>query len=240
MVPSIAGQRFIQARQKALLSELETLETAQPHYSIEAAASYDKALAALRQSHAAGKAALQPTFTTPEGTVLARPLTFEEDLDARVNAWESGDRTILDTWNDTCSGIHYKAQSSLIKVIPLAEALITLPESFSQASVALPYEDSVGTELDVTKGKYNKPLTKREVLDHPAWCAVVQDKSLLKVFRDIVFKERETAMGFYVRESPQKDELRALVCDYLNGGCYALDRYDLDYGARFVRVSPTK
>ena len=201
---------------------------------------YAQAIAALRQAYAEGKAGLQPIFMTTEGTALARPLTFEETIDTLVNAYESGDKTLLRSWNDTCTGIHAKAHSTQFKLVPCSPALITLPEDFNQKALSLPYQDTEGIELDKSKGKYDKRLTKTEYLNHAGWTAAIPDKALRQAFGNIVFTELKTekALGFFVRPNTSQDELRSLLVGSINDDSSATG-YPLRSKARFVRVNPT-
>lgn len=236
-----SGQKIVQERIGALQREIDALKSATPVlYGVEQGRTYGKALAALREAYARGEAGLQPQFVKDDGSSVIRPLTFEETIDSIVNAYESGNTELLAHWNDTCTGIAYKAGTTEFKIIPVSQELILLHQDFSQLFVTADYGSQQGTELDKNKGKYNVPLTKTEVLEHDGWLEAVRDKSLLKAFRDIVFAERKTnvAMGFYVRGNPQQDQLRALAVYYLDSSSGAYGRLNLVDDARFVRVSP--
>lgn len=235
-----SGQKVIQQRIEALQMQIDALKSTTPVYNVEQRATYGKCLAALQDAYAEGKAGLQPLFVKVNGSSIARPLTFEETIDSIVNAYESGNQNLLDKWNDSCTGIANKSNSSKFKVVPVSRDLILLGKNFSSPFVSVDYAGQDGIELDNSKGKYNVPLTKPEVLKNPGWLAAVKDKSLLKAFRDIVFAERktDTAMGYYVRDKPSQDELRALAVDLLYYDSDAYSRYDLSDDSRFVRVSP--
>ncbi|MFH1316991.1 MAG: hypothetical protein ABII01_05725 [Candidatus Woesearchaeota archaeon] len=240
MVKYLSGQKVIQGRIDALQREMDALTSVSPVYDVEKGSTYANGLVALRQAYADGKAGLQPLFVKSDGSSVVRPMTFEETIDAVVNAFESGNRELLDNWNDSCTGIAYKKGTSLFKVVPVSSDLILLNAQFAQAYVSVGYDTQEGVELDKNKGKYNVPLTKPEYLENPGWCAAVPDKALREAFGDIVFAERKTkaGMGFYVRDDPTEDLLRALAVNYLYSSSSAYDLNYLYLYARFVRGSP--
>ncbi len=234
-----SGQKVIQQRVDALQREMDALKSITPVYTVEQRSTYGKCLASLRDAYANGNAGLQPKFVQADGSSIVRPLTFEETIDAIVNAYESGNRELLTGWNDSCTGIAYKVNTTKFKIRPSSQDLILLGEDFRSPFVSADYAAQDGTELDKNKGKYDVQLTKPEVLKNPGWLTAVSDRALLKAFRDIVFAERETdiAMGFYLRNSPQQDELRALAVGSLSDDSGADDRDDFGYDARFVRIT---
>ena len=233
-----SGQKIIQQRLDALQREMDALKSATPVYNVEQRATYGKCLAALHEAYAQGKAGLQPLFVKADRSSIVRPLTFEETIDAIVNAYESGNRKLIISWNDSCTGIVYNGNTTKFKVVPVSEELVLLDRDFNSLVVSTGYAGQEGVELDVSKGKYNQGLTKNEVLEHPGWTESVTDKALLKAFRDIVFRERgtNTAMGYHVSINPKQDHLRALAVTSLDGGSIAYDRLNFTNGARFVRV----
>ena len=111
-------------------------------------------------------------------------------------------------------------------------------DDFNNDFMAISYDNLVGEELDLTKGKYNELLTKEEVLEHPAWLtAVEEDRDLLKTYADIVFSEMKDnkQMAFWTRETTEEDELRALFVGILSGDSVA---DGILYGsASFLRVA---
>ena len=139
----------------------------------------------------------------------ATPLTFKENIQARVEAYESGNHYLFDTWLDSCTGIVYKAETTEFKIVPNCEQLRNISKDFSKKFLSVDYSKIEGYELDSGRKlfgiKYNKSLTKAEIIEHPAWLAVMEeDKALLKTYMDIVFVEYATKygatshlMGFY-------------------------------------------
>ncbi len=243
MAKYVSGQKLVQHKVKALQREMDALRQAAPVYDVDQRATYGSGLAALREAYSNGKAGLQPLFVQEDGSPIVRPLTFEETIDAIVNAYESGNRILLNNWNDSCTGIAYKANTSKFKVVPASKELILLGDKFKSPYVSVDYAAQEGTELDRTNGKYRVPLAKSEVLKNSGWRESVTDNALLKAFRDIVFAElkkngRLEGMGFYPRENITADHLRALAVFDIDIDSSAYDRYGLNDDARFVRVSP--
>ncbi len=196
----------------------------------------------------AGKYLLMPQASTYARGVEAlraasvkRPFTFKENILARVEAYESGDHSLFDIWLDSCTGIAYKTGTTQFKIIPQCAELIGINKDFSQRFLPVEYNTIMGVELDCSKGKYNQSLTNAEIMEHPAWLAVMEgDRTLLRAYTDIVFRaygakyhSTHKQMGFDVRKNTPTDELRAvfvhdLVCissadggdDLSNGGCF--------------------
>jgi len=192
----------------------------------------------------------QPLFTQNDNSKIIRPLTFEENIRARVNDFETlldengNDRSLeqrkrlFNTLLDSCTGIAYKAKTTKFKLITECSELVNIANNFNEEYLPISYNAVNGIELDSSKGIYNKLLTPQQVLEHKAWNAIVQDSSLLKTYTDIVFqlKPGDKRMGFRVRQNTKKDELRALyvyVIDYISN---ADGDYSLDY-AYFLRVT---
>ena len=182
---------------------------------------------------------------------IYRPLTFKENIEARVNDYnilknpDGSERTAEDrarffnTWIDSCTGIAFKKGSPLFKIINECSELITIDSAFNEEYLPVDYSKLQGNELDSSKGTYDKGLTKEQVIEHESWIAALQgDKSLLKNYAEIVFnvKKGNELMGFYVRSNTGNDELRALCVGSLAGDSNAGDWY-LNGDARFLRVA---
>ena len=171
-----------------------------------------------------------------------RPFTFRENILARVEAYERGDKSLFDTWLDSCTGVANKRNSTLFQLVSSSPELIHIPAGFSDLFLPVDYDTIKGIELDSSEGKYNQGLTKDEILDHPAWLLAVEgDAHLLKKHRDIVFaelKNPKTTMGFYVRQNTEEDELRALLVDILSDNSYADGGNYLNVSGSFLRGSP--
>ena len=197
-------------------------------------------------------------FVGDKKASIYRPLTFKENILARVTDFnkkldESGAERSLDDrlrlfgrWLDSCTGIAYQAGTSNMKIVPICQNLIEIDSSFKEHYVAVDYASIDGMEIDRSKGKYNLLLTQEEVIVHPAWLAAVEeDKELLKDYADIVFTQlkekyqRDTGMRFWVRDTTQEDELRALFVDKLNYSSDASGINNLYDCGSFLLVAPS-
>lgn len=241
MADYVSGQKVIELRLTQCQREMDALKVTNLSYDVVRADSYRQGLTKLRTSYTKGKAAFQPIYVKANGKPLVRPLTFQETIDAKVNAYESGNKALFNTSLSTSTGIVYEGTSKF-KIVQLSEELVTLPRGANKPVAVSNYADSTARELDGNRAKYNNLIHKSEVLEHPAWNEAVADKALLRAYTDIVFAElnavhTEKAMGFWLRNDPTKDSLSALVIDLLLG-CYSVANGldDLDAEARFIRV----
>lgn len=207
---------------------------------------------ALQEKVKTGKYPQHPLFILDDGTKIARPLTFKENIEAIVNDYntlkdENGrNRTkeerlhlLKESWKDSCTGAAYKAKSTKFKIIPVCKELITMPKDFSKNFLPVDYDSVQETKLDSSKGKYNQLLPQKDVLEHEAWLAAVEgDKTVLKEYSDIIYSQlKQNAMGFYARQNTNTDELRAVVVHSLGGNSYASGFWDLDGSSRFLLVA---
>ena len=162
-----------------------------------------------------------------------RPV-FSGNLKARLE-----DPALYDAFLDSFTGIAYDGNGRFrIKDNP--KELLEIPKNFSGRKSKTEYESFGGVELCIKDAKYNTPLTENEVLEHPAWIAAVNgDKELLGRYARNWFNRtgRQKGMGFYVDESAEKGDLRALVINSDNYSNASGDNY-LNSNARFVRDSP--
>jgi hypothetical protein len=184
-------------------------------------------------------ALLEACRTDPKSTqsgTIHRPLTFRENLQVRINDYESkeGDEKLrlFNHLIDSCTGVAYKAGTRMMKIIPECRQLIAIDETFNDPFMAVIYDGLVGEELDLTRGKYDELLTKDEFIAHPAWLASIEgDQALLRAYSDIVFSElkrqynQDTGMRFWVRPQPSDDELRALFVGNLYNDSNAYGNY---------------
>lgn len=186
-----------------------------------------------------------PARTYAQGVAKLRaegeqPKTFKQNIEARVIAYENGDRSLVNTWLDSCTGMAYKAGTTKFKIIPRCNDLLTIPEVFYQYFLPIIYDNISAPELDSSNGSYNRLLEESEVENHEGWReALENDVALLKVYRDIIFKDfkKERAMNLYVRQDTKQDELRALFVDDLDGDSNAGGDYLNNLGS-FLRGSP--
>ena len=184
-----------------------------------------------------------------------RMFTFEENIRARVEDYntltdeQGSPRTmrqrlaLFGQWLSSCTGIYHKANSTKFKIDPMCRQLIGIQKGFNRGFLEIPYESADGTELDSSEDVYSRasgymPLTSADqVVNHKGWRIAVQDKGLLKESAEIYFSLRESGMGFWVIENPDKDQLRTLVLYDLDNDSYAFAGWCLDYGAQSLRVA---
>jgi len=217
-------------------------------------ATYAQGLHALRNACQADANSVHPVFTLDDGSKIYRPLTFKEDITARVTDYntlhnpDGSERTpqerlklFTERWLDSCAGIAYKKRSTKFKIMPISPQLITIPENFNQSYIKVDYDQMGGVELDRKDAIYNAQLTKKQIETHPAWRAAVEDDlALLKEYRNIVFAEKKTktAMGFWLQSEIAEDQLRALFVNGLDDYSDAYGDGNLDSGGSFLRVAP--
>ena len=108
-----------------------------------------------------------PTFVKEDGSRIYRPLTFEENIRARLDVYntlhnpDGSERSDDDrlrlfyTWLDSCTGIAYKKGTTLFKMITESENLIRIPKGFNESYLPVDYPQLQGVELDSSQGKFN-------------------------------------------------------------------------------------
>lgn|SRR3989338_1658512 len=240
------------------MPKLQPHQGMQKYISMPIASTYVQGKAALQSACAQEENQNHPVYVLANGTRIYRPLTFRENLTARVEDFNTlkdvrgrkrtlQDRLhIFDTYLDSCTSVAYKAKSTLFTIIPQDTELITLPKNFAQPFLQAEYP-SHATTLDSTKGKYNCDLTEGQVLDHDAWLVAVEgDRVLLQEVANITFTEserrygKETNMGFYVQNNPPVDVRRALFVRYLGNYSSANGVNSLSNCGSFLRVAPSQ
>jgi hypothetical protein len=186
---------------------------------------YAQGVQALREAHERGE------------NLLDRPLTFGENLQARLQNAE-----LFQTWMDSCTGIAYKAGTSRFKIIRECDPLINIDPEFNQVLMGINYDSLEEEEFDRNDATYNGLLTRDQVMKHPAWQAAVGDQSLLEEYTNHYFNtfNRETGMGFWLRDNIDIDQLRALCVDYVDYYSVAdgINNLNNNY-ARFALVAPS-
>lgn len=220
---------------------------------------YALGVEAIRESYNNCECPSQPIFTKPDGSCIVRSLTFRENLQARIedyNTLNNADGSIktdderlrfFNKWLDSCTGIAYKKGTTKFKIVPQSQDLIEIPSEFKEAFLEINYDSIDGIELDSSKNKYNDLLTLSKVKSHPAWITTVEeDTVLLSEYANIVFgllKEkykRTNGMGFFVRSNTKTDELRALFVSNIDDYSYAVGNYSLNNGGSFLLVAPSQ
>ena len=213
---------------------------------------YASALAALQTACNNDPNNAQPTFTLPNGSTVYRPLTLEESIRKGVEHFNTdisrpmAERLrFIDCIRDTISAVTYKGGTSRFKITPVSPHLLSLPSTFRESSIAVPYDSVQGIELNTSNGIYNQGLTDGQILDNEGWRTVVPDTHLLRAHRDIVKsaltqRNRNTPlepfMGFYVITQPKTDYQNALFVYWFGGGSYAYGKGSLNCNASVLRV----
>ena len=187
------------------------------------------------------------------GQTYVRPFTMKENLQARIEDYstlinpdgaqrtEEERKRSFNTWLDSCSGIHYLAGTTRFKIIPRSNELITLTQAPVDDYLSVPYDQTSGTEFDSSRGKYNQALSRAEVLEQPAWLAVVEeDRALLGEAFDVMRTVKKApadwkGMGFFVYPDKTQDELRPPFTSSQGRGGDADGRYLLGNDGRFLR-----
>lgn len=222
---------------------------------------YALGVQAIRDAYDRRECPHQPTFTKDEGSKIPRPLTFEENVEAMVEDYETlvdekgNQRTpeerlnlFTQTWHDSCTGIANKRKSTKFKINPECSELIQIPSDFIDSFLSVEY-DSLSkndgwVELDSSKkGLYNQGLNQSQILEQPAWLISLKGKKmLLKAVSGIVYANRpdvEKLMGFYVEQNAAEDKLRALYVIGLVNGCYVNGYDNLSISGSFLLRSPS-
>jgi len=216
---------------------------------MDMANTYALGIHALREACVNDSNCAHPKFVKKDGSSIYRPLTFEENIRARLddyNTLQNPDGSarsdkerlnLFNTWLDSCTGIAYKKESTLFKIITESEDLINIPKGFNDSYIAADYSKLQGVELDSSHEIYNQLLTRKQVMEHPAWNAAVGDKHLIKDYAGLIFKLRNgDNMGFWNRQNTPEDELRTLYVNYIGSNSIAGGYDDLYNDGRFVRV----
>ena len=170
----------------------------------------------------------QPQFTLDDGSKLYRPLSFKENLVARI---EQPD--LFDNYWDSCTGVAHKKNSSLVKIQPVCKELITIDKRFKGNFLGVDYKTFDGEELDVSKtSKMDKWLVAMGGVN-------AENKEIYNNYQKVLFERRpnlckEEAMNFYTVDNPLNDQLRALYVHNFSSNTYC--NFDLYDDAWFLRV----
>ncbi|MEK6939915.1 MAG: hypothetical protein AABX31_04255 [Nanoarchaeota archaeon] len=207
---------------------------------------YAQGVHALQNGCKAAANSVHPQCTLDDGNKIYRPLTFKENIGARVHDYESNKDSeerlrLFQRWNNSCTAIAYQKGTAKFKVVPISQELIFIPEDFNQSYMKIKYDDIEEPELEQYTAIYNEALTPAQVETHPAWLAAVEgDVHLLKTYRDIVVAERKTktAMAFGIQTEISEDYLRTLFVSDLDSNSNAGGLDLKNYGGSFLRVVP--
>jgi hypothetical protein len=217
---------------------------------------YAKTVHKLQNSLKANPNAIHPTFTKSDGSKIYRQLTFKENIEARINDYETklapdgitlrsdDERTkLFKKYLDSCTGFAYKSGSKMFKINPVCEDLIIIDKSFNEEFKPIAYSSFQGKEFNSANGIYGSLLTKTQFLDHEAYRYLYDnDKNLMNAYWDIVhtLKPQDSLIGLWVRQNTTTDELRALFVYDIDYNSYAYGNNYLSNNARFLLVAPSK
>ena len=197
---------------------------------------------------------IHPVFAKIINSKIYRSLTFKENIEARVNDYETltgseGNRSyeertkLFNTYLHSCTGFAYNAGTTKFKINPLCEDLIIIDEGFNDEFKTINYDSFNGLEFDSSKDIYNSRLKKQQFLDHEAYRFLYNDdKTLMENYWNIVYTLAKSTnlMSLWVKRNTSKDELRALCVDDLDGYYDADGLSDLNLYARFLLVAPSQ
>jgi len=222
-------------------------------YSTIEGSTYANAVHELQDSLRSNPSQVHPIFISSSGTKLFRPLTYKENIEARINDFETKKnpddtlrtddelQELFKVYLDSCTGFAYKKDTTKFKINSICSELITIDEAFTKTFKSVDYNSFQGVELDSKDDVYNSLLTKTQFLNHKGYGVLYDDDvSLMNAYWDIVHSltSRDELLGLRVRQNTTKDELLAL---YVSSGD---DISDADGGnglyanARFLRVAP--
>lgn len=201
---------------------------------------YAKGLHALQEACKKEPNSFHPTYVREDGSRIFRPLDLRENLAARLQ-----DESLFHEWLWTCTGIAYKGGTTRVKIIPKCKELMEICQGFNRPYLKIDYDKVQGWEFDSSKVRCNERLIREEVKKNLLWLAAMEkDHDTLNRNVDYFFdwleeKGVNKGMGFLVEKKVKEDQLRALSVYYLHGNSGAIGDSDLNYGALFLRVSPS-
>lgn len=190
----------------AQISGDEALQEAMRSFSFSKGKTYAQALQHLNKNASEN----QPIYKLSNQTSIVRPLTFKENMEARLENNE-----LFDNYLDSCTSIAYKKGSKLVKLNPISEELIMLPSDFNNASLDINYKQAVGEELDTGK------VSKQDL-----WLAAMggnnsENRDLYDTYKETLHQRtgvaKDNLMNFWTIDNPSKDQLRAVYQGYGDG-----------------------
>lgn len=173
----------------------------------------------------------------------ARPLTFKETIQARIEQLRASGRKarLWDAGLYSCTAIVYEAGGRRFKIVPKHPDLLNAPLG-RVAFLPGDFASAPGTPISIDNAFYNRQLEAGQVLSHPGWLAAVEgDVDLLREYVEIAFAKLGRSarlMPFFIPINVRESQLRSLgVGDaHFSYGCTGSS--DLAYGIHFARLSP--
>ena len=222
-------------------------------YSLIKKNTYVEAVHALQSQLDAHPSAAHPKFHDGQNE-LYRPLTFKENIEAKLESFEPitrPDRTIVadDEHNalfasdlSSCTGIAYNVGTTRFKIKNVCLDLIAFKQS-DECYVPVDYDSFDGVELDLSESIYNAPLTRKQFLNHKAYRVLFDDNSeLMKAYWNItlLMSAKPLLLQFSAMTLVSRDQLLELVIDNRNNDSGASGCCDLSTPTPFVRIDPVK
>ena len=241
-VTSILGGAMLEPQIKRMRNvELMPLTStwAQGYYALRAAC---------EENDKNGRTVTHPTYLL-EGLLIYRPLTFGENLrariaDARVYNNDLTQALSWSRWNESCTAIIYGTDGKF-KIQKISHDLLSLAPDFRQKFVQGRYDTVVANNVSamefVRRGaKYNEGLTQDEVRRHPFWQFVADGNTdVLWEYTQLQWAGKQPGykgMGVWLRDSPTNGELRALFVGSRSVGSGAVGKVSLGGSGSFLRV----
>lgn len=144
-----------------------------------------------------------PRHTCADGTVRYRPLTFRENIIARLTEFNTltnpdgsprplEDRLVLlREFNDSCTGFLRRAQTTKFKIVPIFEPFITIERGYANSWLPVSYDAFDVPELDSNNGIYCRPLSLENFYNNEGWrFAMEHDLSTLHEYATSFAKAR--------------------------------------------------
>ncbi len=198
---------------------------------------YALSLDALRQAYQQEKNDCHSRFALQNG--IYRPLTFKENIEARVNDFETLEnpdgtqRTederlrLFQTWLNSCCGIIYQAKTTKLKLRFICPELINIDPNFNQKFLQVSYDEY---QADATLDSDEQTFVEK------GWRTLLEeDGNLYEQYLGII-SSKSGDPNFMVQKKVSTDELRAVCLNGLYFSSYAYGFSDLNYYCRFVRV----
>ncbi len=173
--------------------------------------------------------------------------SFSKNLETRLKQanenpnTELKDLSLWNTWLDSNCGICYNGKDKF-KIIHNCEELVNIDPNFNDHYIQSDYnkykvDNKNVFEINIKDDKYRQMLTQPELLKHKGWLALVQNNTkLLEQYSNLVFKEKTNAMNFWIRNDPEKGELRQVYVSSVDDDSNANGYNDLSCVASFLQL----
>ncbi len=179
-----------------------------------------------------------------QGLVIS---SFSTNLEARIKQVNENPNTNLnhlslwEKWLDSNCAICYNGKDKF-KIIHNCEELVNIDPNFNDHYIESDYnkykvDNKNVFEINIKDDEYNNSLTQSELLKHKGWLALVQNnKKLLENYSNLVFKDKQETMGFWIRNIPEKGELKQVYVSSIDVDSSASGSDSLSFGASFLQL----